>query len=66
MDHARALPCQRLVTLDERLAGAAARLVVLPETIVVDWGKVFVSGALTAACESLGISVRPAPPRAPL
>lgn len=65
MDHARALPHQRLVTLDERLAGAAARPVVLPETIVVDRGKVFVSRAFTAACESLGISVQPAPPRAP-
>ncbi len=65
MDHARALPHQRLATLDERLAGAAARPVVLPETIVVDRGKVFVSRAFTAACESLGISVQPAPPRAP-
>ncbi|WP_329212260.1 Mu transposase C-terminal domain-containing protein [Streptomyces sp. NBC_01708] len=65
MDHARALPHQRLVTLDGRLAGAAARPVVLPETIVVDRGKVFVSWAFTAACESLGISVQPAPPRAP-
>ncbi|CAM5545950.1 hypothetical protein SBADM41S_00061 [Streptomyces badius] len=65
MDHARALPHQRLVTLDGRLAGAAARPVVLPETIVVDRGKVFVSRAFTAACESLGISVHrpcPAPP----
>ncbi|MFH8691363.1 Mu transposase C-terminal domain-containing protein [Streptomyces anulatus] len=65
VDHARALPHQRLVTLDGRLAGAAARPVVLPETIVVDRGKVFVSAAFTAACESLGISVQPAPPRAP-
>ncbi|MFC9033644.1 hypothetical protein [Streptomyces arboris] len=65
MDHARALPHQRLATLDERLAGAAARPVALPETIVVDRGKVFVSTAFTAACESLGISVQPAPPRAP-
>ncbi|MFD3414266.1 Mu transposase C-terminal domain-containing protein [Streptomyces cyaneofuscatus] len=65
MDHARALPHQRLATLDGRLAGAAARPVVLPETIVVDRGKVFVSRAFTAACESLGISVQPAPPRAP-
>ncbi|MFF9476941.1 Mu transposase C-terminal domain-containing protein [Streptomyces roseolus] len=65
MDHARTLPRQRLATLDERLAGAAARPVVLPETIVVDRGKVFVSTAFTAACETLGISVQPAPPRAP-
>jgi hypothetical protein len=38
---------------------------VVPETIVVDRGKVFVSGAFTAACETLGISVQPAPPFAP-
>ncbi|MFD7958882.1 Mu transposase C-terminal domain-containing protein [Streptomyces ardesiacus] len=65
MDHAPALPHQRLAALDERLAGAAARPVVLPETIVVDRGKVFVSAAFTAACEHLGISVQPAPPHAP-
>ncbi|WP_249126009.1 Mu transposase C-terminal domain-containing protein [Streptomyces sp. A2-16] len=65
MDHAPQLPHQRLATLDERLAGAAARPVVLPETIVVDRGRVFVSRAFTAACESLGISVQPAPPFAP-
>ncbi|KPH99464.1 Integrase catalytic region [Actinobacteria bacterium OK006] len=65
MDRAPALPHQRLTTLDERLAGAAARPVVLPETIVVDRGKVFVSRAFTAACETLGISVQPAPPFAP-
>ncbi|MEU2297761.1 Mu transposase C-terminal domain-containing protein [Streptomyces antibioticus] len=65
MDHAPALPHQRLAALDERLAGAAARPVVLPETIVVDRGKVFVSAAFTAACEHLGISVQPAPPQAP-
>ncbi|MFJ8664029.1 Mu transposase C-terminal domain-containing protein [Streptomyces sp. NPDC093795] len=65
MEHGRALPHQRLTALDERLAGAAARPVVLPETIVVDRGKVFVSRAFTAACETLGISVQPAPPHAP-
>ncbi|WP_406337527.1 DDE-type integrase/transposase/recombinase [Streptomyces sp. NBC_01620] len=65
MDHAPALPHQRLATLDERLADAAARPVVLPETIVVDRGKIFVSRAFTAACETLGISVQPAPPHAP-
>ncbi|MEU9376037.1 Mu transposase C-terminal domain-containing protein [Streptomyces sp. NPDC048255] len=65
MNQALALPHHRLATLDERLAGAAARPVVLPETIVVDRGKVFVSRAFTAACESLGISVQPAPPHAP-
>ncbi|MFF0001452.1 CHAT domain-containing protein [Streptomyces avermitilis] len=65
MDHAPALPHQQLTTLDERLADAAARPIVLPETIVVDRGKVFVSRAFTAACETLGISVQPAPPFTP-
>jgi transposase InsO family protein len=65
MDHAPSLPHQRLAALDERLAGAAARPVAMPETIVVDRGRVFVSAAFTAACETLGISVQPAPPHAP-
>ncbi|MFG2934078.1 hypothetical protein [Streptomyces achromogenes] len=42
MNHAPALPHRQLAALDERLAGAAARPVVLAETIVVDRGKVFV------------------------
>ncbi|WP_337662659.1 hypothetical protein [Streptomyces sp. McG8] len=38
---------------------------VVPETIVVDRGKVYVSAAFTAACETLGISVQPTPRYAP-
>lgn len=60
-----AVPYERLLSLDERLDGAAARPVIVPETIVVDRGKVFVSEAFSAACETLGISVQPAPPRRP-
>ncbi|SMF87511.1 Mu transposase C-terminal domain-containing protein, partial [Streptomyces sp. Amel2xC10] len=56
---------QRLMGLDERLQGAAARPVVVPETIVVDRGKVYLSTAFSAACETLGISVQPTPPHAP-
>lgn len=56
------LPYERLVCLDERFADAATRAVIMPETIVVDQGKVFVSDGFLAACESLGISVQPAPP----
>ncbi|WP_331767894.1 hypothetical protein [Embleya sp. NBC_00896] len=63
--HTRLLSRDRLMTLDERLEGAAARPAVVPETIVVDRGKVFLSGAFTGACETLGISVQPAPPFAP-
>ncbi|MFB7344758.1 transposase [Streptomyces hydrogenans] len=59
---ASVVPYQRLVSVDERLKDAAARPVVVPETIVVDQGKVFVSPATRAACESLGISLQPVPP----
>ncbi|MET7300416.1 hypothetical protein [Embleya sp. NPDC005575] len=41
----RLLSRDRLMTLDERLEGAAARPAVVPETIVVDRGKVFVDVA---------------------
>ncbi|MGP3974466.1 transposase [Streptomyces sp. 8N114] len=68
-DHLRlahaAVPYDRLLALDERLESAAARPVVVPETIVIDRGAVFVSAAFLAACETLGVSVQPAPPRSP-
>lgn len=57
-----AVPYQRLLSLDERLAGAAARPVIVPETVVVDQGKVFVSSSFLGACESLGVSLQPVPP----
>ncbi|WP_234434461.1 transposase [Streptomyces sp. NRRL F-5126] len=56
------IPYERLVSLDARLEGAAARPVIMPETVVVDQGRVFVSASFTAACDSLGVSVQPAPP----
>ncbi|MCR8575902.1 transposase [Streptomyces sp. Isolate_219] len=59
---ASAVPHDRLSAVDERLKDAAARPVVMPETVVVDQGKVFVSPATRAACESLGISLQPVPP----
>ncbi|MFB7552975.1 hypothetical protein [Streptomyces sp. NPDC056154] len=37
--HSAVLPGERLMSLDERLHGAAARPVVVPETVVVDRGK---------------------------
>ncbi|GAA2623838.1 Mu transposase C-terminal domain-containing protein [Streptomyces vastus] len=63
--HTQLPQLKRLMNLDERLEGAAARPVVVPETIVVDRGKVYLSTAFTAACETLGISVQPTPPHAP-
>ncbi|WP_327350288.1 transposase [Streptomyces sp. NBC_01304] len=56
------IPHERLLSLDERLKDAAARPVIMPKTVVVDQGKVFISPATLAACESLGISVQPVPP----
>lgn len=63
--HSSLIPHQRLLTLDQRLHGAAARPAVVPETIVTDRGSVYLSKAFTAACETLGISVQASPPYAP-
>ncbi|MFE2218091.1 transposase [Streptomyces canus] len=60
-----AVPYDRLLALDTRLEKAAARPVVVPETIVIDRGTIFVSAAFLAACETLGVSVQPTPPRSP-
>ncbi|MFB7634962.1 Mu transposase C-terminal domain-containing protein [Streptomyces sp. NPDC056149] len=54
------LPHRRLLTLDERLEHAAARPVIVPETIVCDHGKVFISQNFRASCRYLGISLQPA------
>jgi hypothetical protein len=56
------VPYERLLSVDARLEGAAARPVITPQTIVVDQDNVFISSSFIAACESLGISVQPAPP----
>ncbi|MFF9667047.1 Mu transposase C-terminal domain-containing protein, partial [Streptomyces althioticus] len=56
------VPYERLVSLDARLEGVAARPVIVPETVVVDQGRVFVSSSFLAACDSLGVSVQPVPP----
>jgi len=59
------LPHDRLVSVDTRLAQAAARPVIIPETIGCDRGKVFLSDTFLSACQTLGISVQPARPRTP-
>lgn len=59
------LPHARLVDVDTRLELAAAKPVIVPETIVIDHGKVFVSDTFAHACNSLGISVQPARPHTP-
>ena len=54
------LPYERLLAIDERLEQAAARPVIVPDTVVIDHGSVFVSAAFPSACRHLGISVQPA------
>ncbi|MYS57150.1 DDE-type integrase/transposase/recombinase [Streptomyces sp. SID6013] len=54
-----ALPHRRLLALDERLEQAAARPVIVPETIVCDHGKVFLSQNFRASCRFLGVSLQP-------
>ena len=54
-----ALPFRRMLSIDERLEHAAARPVI-PQMIVVDHGKVFVSESFKASCAFLGISFQPA------
>ena len=59
------LPHRRLLTLDERLEHAAARPVIIPEMIVCDRGKAFISDNFRAACRSLEITFQPCHPRSP-
>ena len=44
----------------ETPASAAAGPAIVPETIVVDHGKIFVSEHLTSVCARMGISIQPA------
>ncbi|MFH9471807.1 integrase [Streptomyces clavifer] len=60
------LPFEELLAADERFAGAAARPVIKPETLVVDHGSPFVSADFTRSCNSLGIEVREARLRTPV
>ncbi|MYT24479.1 DDE-type integrase/transposase/recombinase, partial [Streptomyces sp. SID7760] len=59
------IPYERLTDIDSRLKHAAARPVIVPETVIVDRGKIYLSSAFRAACETLGVSLQPAPPRQP-
>jgi len=59
------LPHARLLDIDARMELAAARPVIVPDTIVIDGGKVFVSDTFTRACERLGVSIQRARPRTP-
>lgn len=64
MEHS-ALPYERLLSVDERLRHAAAVPLIIPETVVVDGGKAFLSKNFHAACNAFGTEVIHAPPRTP-
>ncbi len=59
------LPYRRLLALDERLRHAAAVPLIIPEAIVVDGGKAFLSKNFHMACDAFGTEVIHAPPRTP-
>jgi hypothetical protein len=54
------IPHRRLVSIDERMELAAAKPVIVPDTVVIDHGKVFMSEVFLRAADTLGISVQPA------
>ena len=60
-----ALPYQAMRSVDDRLENAAAKPVIVPETIVVDHGKAYLSDTFRSACRTLGISLQPAHPDTP-
>ncbi|KND32794.1 integrase [Streptomyces acidiscabies] len=53
------LPYRRLLDTDERLEHAAAKPVIVPEMIVCDHGKVFISRNFKASCRFLEIDFQP-------
>ena len=59
------LPHQSLTAIDARLAHAAARPVIAPESIVYDHGKAYLSATFRTACRTLGINLQPAHPDTP-
>ncbi|GAA2126820.1 DDE-type integrase/transposase/recombinase [Kitasatospora saccharophila] len=59
------LPHRRLLSLDERLEHAAAKPVIVPEMIVCDHGKVFVSRNFRSSCRFLEIDFQPTHKGAP-
>lgn len=60
-----ALPYQAMRSIDDRLEHAAAKPVIVPETIVFDHGKAYLSDTFRSACRTLGISIQPAHPDTP-
>ncbi|MGA4851289.1 Mu transposase C-terminal domain-containing protein [Streptomyces sp. G5(2025)] len=59
------MPHIRLLDVDARMEQAAAKPVIVPDSVVIDGGKVFISDTFLRACERLGVSVQRARPRTP-
>jgi hypothetical protein len=59
------LPHRRLLDIDERLEHAAAKPVIVPEMIVCDHGKAFISRNFRASCRFLEIDFQPTHKAAP-
>lgn len=59
------LPHRHLTDIDQRLADAAARPVIAPETVVCDHGKAYLSQTFRQACATLGVNLQPAHPDTP-
>jgi hypothetical protein len=54
------IPFRRLATIDERIELAAAKPTIIPDTVVIDHGRAFLSEVFLRAAGTLGISVQPA------
>jgi hypothetical protein len=54
------IPYRRLASIDQRIELAAAKPVIIPDTVVIDHGRVFLSEVFLRAAGTLGISVQPA------
>ncbi|MHC6595197.1 transposase [Arthrobacter sp. C152] len=59
------LPQGMLPGNEDVRASIAAKPIIVPESITVDRGKVFIGSTFTAACERLQISITKAAPRTP-
>ncbi|MEU5898636.1 Mu transposase C-terminal domain-containing protein [Streptomyces venezuelae] len=59
------MPHRQLLDVDARMDQAAAKPVIVPDTVVIDGGKVFISNTFIRACARLGISVQRTRPRTP-
>ena len=60
------LPYRSMLSVDARLEHAAARPIIVPEVIVCDQGKAFISENFRSSCQQLGIDFQPAPPADPV